>query len=421
MNLTRREAILGSVGVVTAGLSGGYFLGYPEGQDRGLVDAELMDIKYDFRGTYQPGILTPAQQNMQLVSYRILTESRKKLIELLTSWTQAAEAMMAGKPVGDAGTNQHRPPDDTGEAYDVGAYGLTITFGFGASMFEDEDGNARFELDGKKPETLIRDMRKVAGDYLEADRCGGDIMVMACAHDPMVANHAIHVLTKIGFGLVTIKWVQPGYAGTVSTAGKGNTPRNPFGFRDGTQAAQLLDDEEKLYENVWIHPEDAGGDVFANGSFFCIRRVRLMLEVWDNLILSEQERTFGRFKLSGGPLTGGDEFAEVDYEATDEAGNTIIPKESHQYAVAAETNDDRTMLRRSYSYMEGIDRLGNLNAGLAFIAYARDPNANFVDIMEKMKNTLLLEYMKYEGSAVFLCPPGLGEEEDYIGQALFES
>ncbi len=419
MNVTRREALLGGVGVMTAGLTGGYFMGHPEGQARGLVDAELMDKKFPFRGTYQPGILTPAQQNMQLVSYRILTTSRKKLVELLKSWTSAAEAMMSGQTPLSAGDDQHKAPGDTGEAYDLGPYGLTVTFGFGASMFEDADGNPRFGLDGKKPETLIHQMRKVAGDFLQEERCGGDLMIMACAEDPTVAIHAIHMFTKLGFGLVTVKWLQSGYAGTFSSAGKGHTPRNIFGFRDGTQASQLREDEEKLYENVWIHPEDPGGDLFANGSFFCIRRIRLMVEVWDNLILSEQERAFGRAKLSGGPLSGGEEFDEVDYEAVDEAGNLLVPKESHQHAVGAATNNDRTMLRRSYSYMEGIDRLGNLDAGLAFIAYARDPNTNFVDIMEKMQNTLLLEYMKYEGSAVFLCPPGLGEGEEFIGQALF--
>ena len=44
--------------------------------------------------------------------------------------------MTAGRPVGTDNTDQDAPPDDTGEADDLGPSSLTVTFGFGASLFD---------------------------------------------------------------------------------------------------------------------------------------------------------------------------------------------------------------------------------------------------------------------------------------------
>ena len=41
------------------------------------------------------------------------------------------------------------------------------------------------------------------------------------------------------------------------------------------------------------------------------------------------------------------------------------------------------MLRRGYNYTDGADALGKLDAGLFFIAFVRDPRAQYVPIQEE--------------------------------------
>ncbi len=84
---------------------------------------------------------------MHFAAFDITTDSRDRVIALLRRWTQAAATLMAGSEVGTGavGGPALAPPDDTGEALDLAASGLTITFGFGRSMFL-ADGKDRFGL-----------------------------------------------------------------------------------------------------------------------------------------------------------------------------------------------------------------------------------------------------------------------------------
>lgn len=418
--ISRRAALAGAFGAMAAGgMAAGMNLVGCAPAPTSDISSDVMQLRHEWRGEHQPGIATPAQQQLYMAAFDVTTDKRDELIELLTDWSRAAETMMAGEPVDKPTTNTQAVPKDTGEAYDLGPAGLTLTIGFGRTLFE-KDGNDRFGIADKVPDCHIEKMRKVGSDFLEEDRCGGDLMIQACAEDPTVAFHAFHMMKFLAAGKATVRWVQSGYAGTKAESYT-TTPRNPFGFRDGTQASQVVADDDKMQKNVWIQPEDSGGTLFAGGSYLCLRRTHLMMEAWDRLQLWHQEAVFGRDKLKGAPLSGGEEFDDEDFSAVDDKGNPLIPKSSHQWSVAEEHNDGNTMLRRSYSYMEGIDSNGMVQAGLAFIGFARDPERNFVSIMENMNGTELLEYLKFTGSAVFLCPPGMQEGDLYIGQRLFEA
>ncbi len=69
---------------------------------------------------------------------------------------------------------------------------------------------------------------------MDPARCGGDIVVQACANDPQVAVHAIRNLARVGFGTVAVRYSQLGFGRTSSTTREQATPRNLFGFKDGT-------------------------------------------------------------------------------------------------------------------------------------------------------------------------------------------
>jgi deferrochelatase/peroxidase EfeB len=65
------------------------------------------------------------------------------------------------------------------------------------------------------------------------------------------------------------------------------------------------------------------------------------------------------------------------------------------------------ILRRGYSFTDGFDdQLGQLEAGLFFIAYQRDP-AQFVALQRRLGSSdALNEYVKHMSSALFAVPPG---------------
>ncbi len=148
--------------------------------------------------------------------------------------------MTQGEPAGPVGPTQgadNVPPDDTGEAIGLSASGLTLTFGFGPSLFEDAEGRDRFGLASRRPAAL-EPLPHFPGDVVDPALSGGDLCVQACADDPQVAVHAIRNLARIGFGTVAVRWSQLGFGRTSTTSRSQSTPRNLFGFKDGTANVQ---------------------------------------------------------------------------------------------------------------------------------------------------------------------------------------
>ena len=86
----------------------------------------------------------------------------------------------------------------------------------------------------------------------------------------------------------------------------------------------------------------------------------------------------------------------------------MIPVDAHVRLASAAVNDGERILRRGYSFTDGVDEsLGELEAGLFFIAFQRDPEKQFVAIQRRLgSNDALNEYIKHVGSAVFAVPPG---------------
>ncbi|RRD29070.1 iron uptake transporter deferrochelatase/peroxidase subunit [Actinomyces bowdenii] len=384
---------------------------------------------YPFRGERQAGILTPAQDNMFTAAFTVSTTDVEELKALLTEWTVAAEQMCAGELVGgEPSANKQMPPKDTGEVWGYKPNGLTITFGFGKSLFVDEEGRDRFGLAGRLPAILDEGMPTFAHEQLSASQSYGDLLIQACSNDAQVCVHAIRNLTRIAFGTATLKWSQIGYGRTSSTSVEQETPRNLFGFKDGTNNIKAEDEASELDEHLWVQPGDDGAaDWMAGGTYYVARKIHMFAEIWDRIRLIEQEQIMGRDKRYGAPLSVVDptessqEFTTVDYEATGEDGEALVPADSHIAVVAPERNQGRRMLRRGYNYTEGNDTLGRLETGLFFVAFVRDPRTNFYPILDRMTQTdALEEYLQHLGSALFAVPRGIKDGETMVGQALFD-
>lgn len=414
---SRRAVLVGGFAAAGAvGAVGGFAGGRATAAE---PPADPADLAYPFRGEHQQGITTPAPQQMHMTAFDVTADDRESLIAMLTEWTRAAENMTAGHLVQPMRVSRAAPPDDTGETLDLGPSGLTITFGFGRSLFRDAHDRDRFGLADRLPAPLAERIPRMAKEKLDPDRCDGDLVVQACSENPLVALHAIHNLTRIAFGRATVRWTQLGYGRTSSTGAGQATPRNLFGFKDGTDSLRG-DQQQYLDEDVWVAEGDDSADWMTGGTYLCSRKIRMIMEVWDELSLKDQEESIGRDKLAGAPLSGGEEFTPPDFAARSKGGTPLIPEKSHLAMMHPDHNAGVHMLRRGYNYTDGSDELGRLSAGLFFIAFVRDPRKYFTPILQRMQFDALSEYLQHLTSAVFAVPPGLRDGEEYIGQRLFE-
>jgi deferrochelatase/peroxidase EfeB len=405
--LTRRR-LLTSAGVGAAGLglgAGGYLLGHEtaeasSGEGTGSVP---------FYGPHQAGIETAAQDRLHFAAFDLLTEDPAELRELMRAWTVAAAEATAGEMIGGVNDVQLAPPDDTGETVGLLPSRLTVTFGFGPSLFE----KPGLGLAGKRPAAL-QPLPPLPADELNPAENGGDICVQACSDDPQVAFHAVRNLARIGRGTVAMRWSQLGFGRTASTSRSQDTPRNLMGMKDGT-ANIRAEDTEAMDEFVWVGRE--GPAWMRGGSYLVSRRIRMLLEVWDRTSLQDQERTIGRHKYSGAPLGGNDEFEPLPLE-TQRNGHPLIPRDAHVRLASAKENGGARILRRGYSFTDGVDEsLGELEGGLFFISFQRNPE-QFVAIQRRLGSMdALNEYIKHVGSALFAVPPGAAPG-GYVGEAL---
>jgi len=194
-----------------------------------------------------------------------------------------------------------------------------------------------------------------------------------------VAVHAVRNLVRLGFGVVSVRWSQLGFGRTSSTSTSQATPRNMFGFKDGT-ANLKAEDAAALRTHVWVQPGDdptGRGAWLTGGSYLVARRIRMTIETWDRDTLDDQEQVIGRHKLSGAPLGHIDELDALDLKATHPDGALVTPERSHVRLAHPDTNGGVRLLRRGYSFVDGSDDLGRLDAGLSFLAYQRDPHRQF--------------------------------------------
>lgn len=405
----------GAVGAATAGAVGTQlFNGAREAQ------AASTSAAVPFIGAHQAGIVTPAQDRLHFVAFDVTTNKRAELVDLMQSWTMAALRLTGGLDAGAIGAvngADEAPPDDTGEALGLPPSGLTLTVGFGPTLFRNADGRDRFGIADRRPPALA-DLPRFPRDTLQPEISGGDLCVQACANDPQVAVHAVRNLARIGFGAVSVRWSQLGFGRTSSTSQSQTTPRNLFGFKDGT--ANLKAEETALLdEHLWARAED-GAAWMAGGSYLVTRKIRMLIETWDRTPLGEQQAIIGRTKGEGAPLTSAKEFDEPNFTTVASDGEPLIAADAHMRLAHPTLHSGARLLRRGYNFVDGSDGLGRLNAGLFFMAYQRDPRRQFVPIQSALAaRDSMNEYIRHVSSGVFACPGGVAGPDDYWGRALF--
>ena len=389
--------------------------GAADARDAGDETAVLPGLQtVAFHGAHQAGIATTQQEHLYFAALDLVTEDVAEVRDLLRAWSEAGARMTAGRPAGEDNESQFMPPEDTGEAFGLSPARLTLTFGFGPSLFE-KGGDDRFGLAQAKPEALSP-LPPLTGDVLDEGSSDGDLCVQACADDPQVAFHAVRNLVRISRGVAVVRWSQLGFGRTASTSRSQATPRNLMGLKDGTNNIKA-EDTGAMERYVWV-PVGEGPPWMAGGTYLVARRIRMLIEVWDRVSLAEQEGSIGRHKYSGAPIGNDDEFDPVDLRARHENGELLISEDAH--VRLARQSDEERILRRGYSFTDGFDaERGQLDAGLFFICFQRDPRKQFVPLQQRLAaNDRLNEYIRHTGSALFACPPG-ARERGYVGEGLF--
>ena len=410
--ISRRGFFLGAGGLAASGLivggAAGAAGGFALARATGSETAATADVVYPYYDQgHQGGIQTPPQKYSVFMTYDLASSSRTDLQVLLARWTAAIAQMVKGQPIGNPDpTNVGAVALDSGEALDLGAQGLTVTVGLGPGIFD-----SRFGLAGKRP-ALLTKLPDLPSDQLQAEFTGGDLCLSACADDPQVAYHAIRNLSRMARGTATTRWTVTGF-GRASAGPNQQTPRNLLGFKDGTRN---ITSDADLDEWVWLKQQKQAW--MNGGTYLVVRKIHQNIEIWDTDRASDQEAVFGRTKLEGAPLTGHSEFDTPDFTKKNATGEPVISPTAHIALAAHENNGGIKIHRRSYNYTEGIDDVGQIDAGLLFVAFMNDPQ-HFIRLQTKLGSVdRLNEYIKHIGSGLFAVPAG-PRTGSYIGAELF--
>lgn len=312
-----------------------------------------------------------------------------------------------------------RLPEQRGSAYppaETGVLGaeirpdhLGIVVSVGASLFDE-----RYGLADRKPTELV-EMPFLSNDRLDPARSHGDVLISIEADHEDTVQHALRQVMRATRRYLLLSWTLGGYSRGVGPV-ESETPRNLMGFKDGT-ANLDISDADLMDRHVWVGPDDDEPAWAVGGSYHVVRVIRMLVEFWDRTRLGEQEAIIGRHKVSGAPLGSEDEFGEISF--ADDPDGVRTPLDAHIRLAnprTPNTEADR-LLRRGFSFARGVDAVGQLDQGLAFVSYQRQLR-QFLAVQSRLDGEPLEEYILPVGGGFFFALPGPKDETTSLAAGL---
>ncbi|MFP3989315.1 iron uptake transporter deferrochelatase/peroxidase subunit [Streptomyces sp. E11-3] len=418
-----RRRLLGTAGATgialgAVGAGAGYAAGHAAASPASQTPlSSVGSTGVAFEGERQPGITTPAQACGHLIAFDLAPGAgRKEAAALLRRWSTTARRLMDGESGGG----------DTAIALDAGPSSLTVTFGFGRSFF------SRTGMEKQRPGALDP-LPDFSSDRLDPARSNGDLWVQIGANDALVAFDALRAIQKEAGDAARVRWQMNGFNRSPGATARPMTARNLMGQVDGTNNPKESDDD--FAQRIFV-PTDAAdpsdpdvpsaGDPawMAGGSYAVVRRIRMLLDDWEGLSLTDQEAVIGRRKKDGAPLSAGPdgtETTEMELDKTGKDGKVLVAANAHARISRPDQNGGAAMLRRAFSFHDGYDADGKPDAGLLFVCWQADPLRGFVPVQRKLdRGDALSAFIRHESSGLFAVPGGARRGE-YVGQRLFES
>ncbi|MFF4339240.1 Dyp-type peroxidase [Kitasatospora sp. NPDC001540] len=232
------------------------------------------------------------------------------------------------------------------------------------------------------------------GDRLDPARSGGDLLLQVGAEQPWTTGVLTeHLLTAATAAGAALRWHQGGF---LPPAPDGRTPRNLFGFKDGTANPDPADPA------LWQR----------DGTVLVYRRIRMDTAAFAALPADRRELAVGRRADTGAPLTGSAEHDDPDIYAKHPDGSYVIPATAHVRLSSPRLDGGARMLRRGWSYDDApTDR------GLLFCAFMPDP-ALFARVQTRLaERDALTPFLTHTASAVAWVLPG-AREGGTLGEGL---
>jgi deferrochelatase/peroxidase EfeB len=405
--LTRAGLSAAAAGAAGAGLIGGANAdAATKSASTNPLDPTLAAVP--FHGAHQAGITTAKPPAGSFASFDVVAETRSELIDTLKTLTETARFLATGGAVPNS--SYWAPPADNGTlGTTLPADGLTVTVGFGNSLFDD-----RFGLAKQKPARL-QTMEPFPNDDLDPAQTGGDVLIQLCAGNPDTTLHALRQITRATRGALALNWRIDGFVPPPRPDG---VPRNTFAFKDGI-ANPNVGDQQVADRLLWV-TDGIGEPAWATGgSYHVIRIIKQFIEFWDRVSLTEQQQMIGRFRQSGAPLDGSNEADIPNYKA--DPDGFVIPLTAHIRLSNPRTDAtaDSRIFRRGYNYDRGVDLNDNMDVGLVFNCFQQDLVRQFVANQTRLIGEPMVDYISPVGGGYFFALPGVRDESDWYASSLF--
>lgn len=347
-----------------------------------------------FHGVHQSGIDTPRAAFATLVAFTLHPDTDEpRLARLLRLWSTDAALLQAGTPsLGDANPDMARTPAS-----------LTITIGLGFGAFTAAGRESAWPF-------TTQAIPAFEIDRLEPAWCGGDLVLQVSANDGGTVTHAVRELVRDAQPFAAVRWQQSGWQSPPGV-NPGEHPRNLLGFREGV--GNPAPGTTDFASAVWSDGERAPW--FAGGTSMVVRRIRIDLDLWDQVPPAMQEATIGRYRANGAPLGGTSEYELPNYALRRSDGSPLIPMDAHMRLAES----PRNIFRRPFNYDDGRSATGHPDAGLLFIAFGAEVEQYLTIQRHLAAHDALNRWVTPVGSALFAVPPGAVGEDDWVGRGLF--